>query len=596
MEPEGGKPATVFLSYSRADQKRALPVIKALEAAGLQVWWDGLLEGGDTFLPTTEAALEGADAVVVLWSKISVESNWVRDEATRGRDRQCLVPLTIDGTMPPLGFRQFQVIDISKWRGKANAPEIERAVRAVLSFAGRDPGKPMPIPHQPVVSRRALLGGGAVLLTAAGGLAAWQTGLLGGKGSPGNSVAVLPFRNLSGDAAQDYFAEGISEQIRLALSRNAELLVLAPTTIAAAAGTGGADPKGLAARLGVAFVLSGVVRRSGDLLRISAELSDGKTGFASWTDKFDRKLDDVFAIQEGIADAVAAVMAAQTVAADKSHKKEPGGTDSIKAYDAYLRGNAFYALRSGEAAYRSALAQYDLAIAEDPDFAAAYAARARVIVVITSSYARAGEFKAAYADALASARKAVRLAPDLATAHSALGYVLTQGMLDLRAARAPLEQARKLGAGDAGVLSLYSALAAEHGRKADAESAIASALRLDPLNPGTHRLAGFVAYCARDWTLALDRGRKALELNPRIDQVHAFVGDALFQQGKLAEAKAEYLAEPSDLYRLTGMAIANQRGGDAAAAREAVDKLTASFGDAASYQLAQISAQAGQAN
>ena len=432
-----------------------------------------------------------------------------------------------------------------------------------LSFAGRDPGKPMPIPHQPVVSRRALLGGGAVLLTAAGGLAAWQTGLLGGKGSPGNSVAVLPFRNLSGDAAQDYFAEGISEQIRLALSRNAELLVLAPTTIAAAAGTGGADPKGLAARLGVAFVLSGVVRRSGDLLRISAELSDGKTGFASWTDKFDRKLDDVFAIQEGIADAVAAVMAAQTVAADKSHKKEPGGTDSIKAYDAYLRGNAFYALRSGEAAYRSALAQYDLAIAEDPDFAAAYAARARVIVVITSSYARAGEFKAAYADALASARKAVRLAPDLATAHSALGYVLTQGMLDLRAARAPLEQARKLGAGDAGVLSLYSALAAEHGRKADAEKRLKSAYDAEKT---TLRLVDLWArFQARngDFTGAAETYAGFDRLLPN----HPIIREGMALVGR-KEAPPRQITTPQQgaAEVLYGLASAGNRQGDEAAA------------------------------
>lgn len=498
MQPEGTKIATVFLSYSRADQKRALPVIKALEAAGLQVWWDGLLEGGATYLPTTEAALESADAVVVLWSKVSVESNWVRDEAQRGRDRQCLVPLTIDGTMPPLGFRQFQVIDIAKWRGKAGDPQIERAIRAVWTFAGQEPTIPIPLPRQPRVSRRALIGGGAAVLAGGGALAVWKTGLLEGKASPGNSVAVLPFRNLSGDKDEDYFAEGIAEQIRLTLSRNSKLLVLAPASIQAVAKDGVAEPKSIADKLKVAYVLTGVVRRSGDELRISAALNDGATGFPSWTEEFRRKAEDVFAIQEGIADAVAAVMAAQTASAGASIRKQPGGTRNVKAYDAYLRGNAYYALRSGEAAYRSALAQYDTAIAGDRNFAAAHAARAKVLVVITSSFAQASEFKAAYGDALASARKAVALAPDLARAHSALGYVLTQGMLDLRAARQPLEQARKLGSGDAEVLSLYSALAAEIGHKADAERAVGDALRLDPLNPGAYRLAAFVAYCARD--------------------------------------------------------------------------------------------------
>ncbi|HEV7233606.1 MAG TPA: toll/interleukin-1 receptor domain-containing protein, partial [Sphingorhabdus sp.] len=102
-----GKPAgsTIFLSYARADQKSALPIIKMLEAAGYQVWWDGLLEPGERFSRTTEEALERAKAVVVLWSKTSTASHWVHDEATRGRDRRCLVPVSIDGSEAPLGFR-----------------------------------------------------------------------------------------------------------------------------------------------------------------------------------------------------------------------------------------------------------------------------------------------------------------------------------------------------------------------------------------------------------------------------------------------------------------------------------------------------------
>lgn len=594
MQPEGSKIATVFLSYSRADQKRALPVIKAMEAAGLQVWWDGLLEGGDTFLPTTEAALESADAVVVLWSKVSVESNWVRDEAQRGRDRQCLVPLTIDGTMPPLGFRQFQVIDISKWRGKAGDPQIERAIRAVGSFAGQEPKAPLPLPRQPLVSRRALIGGGTAVLVGGSALAGWKLGLLGGAGSPGNSVAVLPFRNLSGIPSQDYFAEGISEQIRQNLSNNAKLLVLAPTSIAAVAKDGIADLTAVARKLEVAFVLSGTVRQSQNNLRISATLTEGKTGSTLWGPEFDKRLDDVFAVQDEIAEAVSGALAAQTTTSGKKIAKGIGGTSNVKAYDAFLRGNAYYALRTGEAAYRSALAQYDFAIAEDPNFAAAHAARVKVVMVITSSYAKASEFKAAYGDALASARKAVALAPDFAKAHSALGFVLVQGHLDLRGARGPLEQARKLGAGDAEVLSLYSALAAELGRKDEAERAVGDAVRLDPLNPGTHRLAAFVAYCARNWPLAEQRNRRALELNPRIDQVHAYIGDLLCQQGKFAEAKEEYLAEPNELFRLTGLAIVAHRTGDQAEAKATTDKLIANFGDAGSYQQAQVSAQAGQ--
>lgn len=585
------KPASLFLSYARTDRKRALPLIQALEQAGLQVWWDGLIEGGDNFLPTTEAALEGADAVVVLWSKASIDSHWVRDEATRGRDRKCLVPLSIDGSQPPLGFRQFQVIDFSKWRGKSAGEEFQRLLHAIESLAGR---AVPPLPQPPLVSRRALVGGGAMLLAGGGGLAAWLTGLIGGKAAPGNSVAVLPFRNLSDDPEQDYFAQGISEQIRSTLSRNARLRVLAPTSIASVARDGLDDLSAVARKLDVAFLLGGSVRRSGDQLRIAATLTDGKTGFAGWNEEFDNRLEDVFSVQDRIADAVAGVMAAQTAGGARSASTGLGGTSSVKAYDAYLRGNAFYNLRSGEGAYRSALAQYDDALRRDSAFAAAHAARARVIVVITNTYGKASEFKAAYGDALASARKAVELAPELAEAQITLGYVLVQGMLDLRGASAPYEKARKLGTGDARTMSLYSAYAVQMGRKAPAQEAIDRALALDPLNPGTQRIACFVAYCARDYPRAIEHGRKALALSSAIDHVHAYLGDCLLQQGEYAAARKHYNLEGGDLFRLTGLAIVERRLGDAVAADAALRELISQFGDASSYQQAQVQTQWGR--
>ena len=591
---DGDHAATVFLSYSREDQKRALPVIKALEAAGIKVWWDGLLEGGDSFLPTTEAALESADAVVVLWSQTSVNSHWVRDEATRGRERSCLVPLTIDGTHAPLGFRQLQTINISKWRGKAGAPEIERAVRAVHGFAGQAHTAPMPLPRKPDgLSRRALIGGGTVLLAGASAITALKLLIPGAAIASNASVAVLPFRNLSGDKDQEYFSDGISEQIRSTLSRNAKLLVIAPASITAVAKDGIADAKEVAKRLGVAFVLSGAVRRSGDQLRITATLTDGETGVNSWDEAFARTMSDLFAVQDEIADAVAAALAAQTITGGKRAPGGPGGTGNLKAYDAYLRGKAFYALRSGEAAYRSALAQYDIAIALDGEFALALAARAMVLTIIVNSYGKATEFKSNYDDALATAKRAVELAPGLAICHATLGFVLVQGKLDLRGAVQPLKTARQLGAGDATVQTMVAIFAATTGHSAEAELAIARGIKLDPLNPGAHRIAGFAAYCARDWPLAIERARKALALNPQIDSAHSLIADATLQLGNLAEAEREYTLEPGAMTRLTGLAVTAARRGDPAASKAATDKLIAQFGDGATYQQAQIAAQTG---
>src|SRR5688572_18462652 len=115
---------TIFLSYARGDQVPAQRLAAALQRAGHALWWDALIEGGTHFAKSIDEALVKADAVVVLWSKQSIESDWVRDEAAQGRDRHRLVPLSLDGTPPPLGFRQIQVIDVSGWRGRADAPQI----------------------------------------------------------------------------------------------------------------------------------------------------------------------------------------------------------------------------------------------------------------------------------------------------------------------------------------------------------------------------------------------------------------------------------------------------------------------------------------
>jgi Tfp pilus assembly protein PilF len=253
-------------------------------------------------------------------------------------------------------------------------------------------------------------------------------------------------------------------------------------------------------------------------------------------------------------------------------------------------------LRSGEAAYRSALAQYDIAIAKDPDFAAAQAARARVIVVITNNFGQASEFKAAYDDAVATARKAVALAPELAVAQMTLGYTLVQAKLDLRGAWEPYQKARKLGSGDAAVLGLYGAFVAGLGRKQEAAQAIERAIALDPLNPAVFRIAAFVAYCGRDYPRAVEHCRKALALNPRIDAVHAYLGDALLQMGDLDLARAEYVSESNELLRLTGLAIVDRELGKGDAALGWKAELEKAMGDAASYQLAQILAQWGEAD
>ncbi|HVF38017.1 MAG TPA: toll/interleukin-1 receptor domain-containing protein [Sphingomicrobium sp.] len=202
-DPSSDKRPTLFLSYSRNDEAHARRLATALGQAGYTVWWDALIEGGASYARSIGSALEKADAVLVLWSASSIESDWVRDEAAQGRDRHRLVPLSLDGSKPPLGFRQYQVIDVSHWHGRRNSPqfaEIERAIAAALGHEA-----PVRVGRRSGISRRTMvIGGSAAAAAIAGGglFLAWDRGLLGLGGEEIESIAVMPFKNLSGDPTQ----------------------------------------------------------------------------------------------------------------------------------------------------------------------------------------------------------------------------------------------------------------------------------------------------------------------------------------------------------------------------------------------------------
>lgn len=595
---QGTGKTRLFISYSRSDAASALPLIHALEQAGYAVWWDGMLQGGENFLPTTEAALEGADAVVVLWSKTSVESHWVRDEATVGRDRRRLVPLSIDGTQPPLGFRQFQFVDVQGWDGRAEAAEFRRIIDAIANVSGQAPPRPLPpppagaAPARPAASfnRRWLLGAGAVLVAGAGaGVWRWQSG----SGTAANSVAVLPFRNLSGDASQDYFAEGLTEELRTTLSFNRQLLV------SGAASAGGfraadVDARAVASALGVATVLVGSVRQAGNRVRVSARLLDGTTGFERWSNAFERGLADLLAVQSEIAARVADALIS-TLAKDPQWRAErPGGTHDSAAFDAYVKGQALYDANNGEASDRAALAAFDQAIARDPGYAAAHAARARVLAAMANSYANGAGVARLRAQSLAAARKAIVLAPDMAEGHAALG-LLFKTALDFSNASAAYGRAFELGFGNAPIISAYAQFAADMGHVDRAAAAMERARALDPLNPAIFLASGFVHYAARNYGAAAEALNTALSLNPSIGGAHLVLGDIAYLKGDIAGARAQYDQESSKLLRLRGLAMADARAGDAAAADGHMAAMIAAFGDNSLYQQAQLHCQRGNA-
>ena len=606
------RPPAVFLSYSRKDLERARPVIALLEGAGFDVWWDGRLEGGENYLATTENRLETADCVAVLWSQTSVASHWVRDEAQRGRERGCLVPLSLDGTMAPLGFRQFQLLDISGWSGDPRDALAERIVTAVRQRAGQD-GEPPQLPAvssvgpsvsaaspgpQPglTLSRRTLMIGGAGLLGGAALIGGWQAGLFSGSGAGAISMVVLPFANLTGDVSKAWFSNGLSNELRAVLIRNPRLKVAAPTSSGALEGE---DEFAIGRKLGVDHILRGSVQRDDTRMKVSAELVEIEGGLVRWAETYDRPLEDVFALQTESAETVALSLVAQTVGESEARtslaaQQAIGGTKNIAAFEAFLRGHALYDVSAGVESDREALAQFDAAIAADPDYAAAHAMRATMLSGIANAASDASEARALYAQAITAAQRAIALEKRLAQGHLALGFALSNGQLRRAEAMPHYRAAEQLAPGDADALrqvATFYAYGAEHDV---AGRMIAQVLELDPLNARAFRSAGFIALFARDYSDVITRMQRALELNPSLASAQYAIAIARLMQGDAAGALEAAKAERVPVFALAATAIAAQRLGDAAQGDAAFARLLAEYGDAALYQQAQVLAQRGQ--
>ncbi len=605
--PSGTGPR-LFVSYSRTDLDRARPVIALLEQAGFDPWWDGRLEGGENYLQTTENALETADCVVVLWSATSTQSHWVRDEAQRGRERGCLVPLTIDGTIAPLGFRQFQLLDISGWDGAPASAEAARILVAVRAKTGgkadsdlpqpaatRTPAAPAPTPG-PALSRRTVMLGGAGAVAAAGTLGAWQFGLFGSSASAATSMVVLPFANETGDPAKKYFSDGLARELRTILARNPRLRVAAPTSSSA---INEEDDFAIGRKLGVGNILRGSVQRDTARLRITAELVAIDGGVVRWAETYDRTLDDVFAVQTDIAQTVAVSLVAQIATKGEAQQaaaaqQEVGGTQSVAAYESFLRGYAFYDLATGPETDRAALAQFEAAISADPNYAAAHAMRSIVLATIANDAVSGSvESRKLFEAAKVAAERSLSIEDRLARAHLALGVVFNNGFLRPAAAAPYYRAAQDLAPGDADVLRSVAAFLAYGEERAQATQLIGRVLELDPLNASAFLSAGYVALFARDYPTMITHMERSLALNPDIGSANFGIAVGRLLQGDAAGALTAATAESGRAYGLAATAIARAKLGERAGSDEAFALLQTEFGDSR-YLQAQVHAQRGE--
>ncbi len=284
--------ADIFVSYASEDRDRILLLVEALESQGWSVWWDRELITGPSFDDKIEEALDEARCVVVGWSEHSIQSRWVRTEANEGLERGILVPALIDDVRPPLAFRIAQTANLIGW------PSVRGEIDS-------------------------LIGGIRELL----GSATSDT-----KARP-TSVAVLPFVNMSSDPEQEFFSDGMAEEVINGLVNLGKFKVIARTSSFKFKGRN-EDVRDIGRALDVSHVLEGSVRKSGQRLRVTAQLIDTDDGSHLWSERFDRELIDVFQMQDEITEAI--VEALQGKLAPDAPKSK--GTQVMEAYDAYLNG------------------------------------------------------------------------------------------------------------------------------------------------------------------------------------------------------------------------------------------------------------------
>jgi adenylate cyclase len=294
----------VFISYARGDEATAILVADNLRAGGFEVWRDDELPAHRPYAEVIEERVNGAKAVVVLWSSEAAKSQWVRAEADTARSGRTLVQATLDGTLPPMPFNQIQCADLKDWEGQSSAPGWRKLVSSLAELTGSG------AEATPRTSSRAV------------------------------SVCVLPFQNMSGDAEQEYFSDGISEDITTDLSKISALEVIARNTAFTFKGHS-VNVCEIASKLGVTHVLEGSVRKVGDRVRITAQLIDGQTGGHAWAERFDRDLTDIFSIQDEISKAIVGALRLKLLP-DEKKALQQRGTSSAEAYNLYLLARQYW--------------------------------------------------------------------------------------------------------------------------------------------------------------------------------------------------------------------------------------------------------------
>ncbi len=387
--------ADVFISYARSDKARVAPLVAAVEAQGWSVWWDPEIAPGQEFDDQIERELDAAKAVLVVWTPTSVVSRWVRGEAREAAERGKLVPARFDDARLPMDVRAIHTTDLDGWGDDAGSPSCQDLLRALAAMIARN-DSPSTV------------------------AASGQSAMVVRSGPARVSIAVLPFVNMSGDAEQEYFSDGMTEDIITDLSKVSALTVISRNSVFVYKGKP-VDVTRVARELKVSHVLEGSVRKAGGRIRISAQLIDGIGNSHVWAERYDRDSSDIFALQDEISEAIVKALKLRLLPEEKQ-AIERRGTDNAEAHNLYLMARQSYItgqegdVRAAEAMVRLCKRATDI----DPGYAQAWA-------LMAIGFRKLREAESGHQDGgMAAADRALALSSDSAEAHAIKAEILLE--------------------------------------------------------------------------------------------------------------------------------------------------------------------------
>jgi TolB-like protein len=400
------------------------------------------------------------------------------------------------------------------------------------------------------------------------------------------AIAVLPFANLSPDKDQEYFSDGLTEELLNVLAKNPKLRVTSRTSAFSFKGKE-VDIKTIADRLNVTHVLEGSVRKAGEQLRITAQLIEVATDSHLWSETYDRQMENIFAVQEEISASVAGALRATLEGGQPAKAQE---TDA-EAYNAYLQGR-YFSDRIGKEDLEKAIGYYEQALQIDPNYVRAWAGLSEAH--IRQANATHVPVDEGYGKARKEAEKALQLDPNLAAAHASMGRIKTTYDWDWTEADASYRRALELEPANADVVGGAAVLAATLGRFDEAIALNRRAIELDPLRVPAHTNLGVAAYYAGRLEEAEAAFRKVLELQPQRPGVHTFLGNIYLVHSKPEEALAETQRELEPIWRGFGLALAYHAAGKKKEADTALADYIDKHQNEMAFQIAEIYAYRGE--